>query len=184
MPPRTLRALGHLDREKVIPITLTKLMSRPHLATYNSQCLKRVNFSVYDGTLTATTSSMILLMSRDLLPHWNPRRKMWSAPSEDSMTRSDSSHLSSSPSRSSFRSYVSMGWDETLSDELLQEWKSSVADLQKGKPVAIPRCYLVGLEEDNITYGLCGFCDASSKGRPSPDADDPKTRAPISTPSV
>ena len=53
-------------------------------------------------------------------------------------------------------------FDETLPEELLLEWESFITDLQKGKPVSIPRCYL-GLEEDGISYGLCGFCDASAR---------------------
>ena len=54
-------------------------------------------------------------------------------------------------------------WDELLPDELMREWKTLVADLKRGRPLSIPRCYLTGVEENEISYGLCGFCDASSR---------------------
>ena len=56
-----------------------------------------------------------------------------------------------------------LGWDEALPEGLLMEWKTLVTDLQRGRPFSIPRCYLSEVEEDGVSYSLCGFCDASSR---------------------
>ena len=56
-----------------------------------------------------------------------------------------------------------LGWDEALPEGLLMEWKTLVIDLQRGRPFSIPRCYLSEVEEDGVSYSLCGFCDASSR---------------------
>ena len=58
---------------------------------------------------------------------------------------------------------LKVGWDETPPDELLQEWRSLVSDLKEGHPVSIPRSYHTSTEENQVTYSLCGFCDASTR---------------------
>ena len=40
-------------------------------------------------------------------------------------------------------------------------WCKLVAALQESQPLAIPRCYLEGVEGEVLSYRLCGFCDAS-----------------------
>ena len=38
-----------------------------------------------------------------------------------------------------------------------------IADLQRGQPVSIPRCYFDGVSSEVKTYELCGFCDTSTR---------------------
>ena len=54
-------------------------------------------------------------------------------------------------------------WDEPLPDDLLQEWKELVADMNKGGPILVPRSYLHCVDEEPSSLTLCGFCDASTQ---------------------
>ena len=54
-----------------------------------------------------------------------------------------------------------IGWDETIPESMSTRWYKLVAALQESQPLAIPRCYLEGVEGDVLSYRLCGFCDAS-----------------------
>ena len=54
-------------------------------------------------------------------------------------------------------------WDEPLPDDLLQEWKQLVADLNEGGPISVPRSYLHCVDEEPSSLTLCGFCDASTQ---------------------
>lgn len=54
-------------------------------------------------------------------------------------------------------------WDQILTGELVQEWKTLISDLQKNQPISIPRSYLANVNEEIASYELYGFCDASVK---------------------
>ena len=54
-------------------------------------------------------------------------------------------------------------WDEVLSDELVQEWKSLIMNLNVASPVCLPRGYMHDVEGPLISATLCGFCDASTR---------------------
>ena len=53
-----------------------------------------------------------------------------------------------------------VGWDDTLTEDLLEEWKGLLSALQGPESLAIPRCYFNGPTK---SVGLIGFCDASAK---------------------
>ena len=54
-------------------------------------------------------------------------------------------------------------WDEVLSDELVQEWKSLIMNLNVASPVCLPRGYMHDVEGPLISATLCCFCDASTR---------------------
>ena len=54
-------------------------------------------------------------------------------------------------------------WDQTLTGELVHEWKTLVHDLQENQPLSIPRDYLTNVNGDITSYNLHGFCDASTR---------------------
>lgn len=54
-----------------------------------------------------------------------------------------------------------LGWDDNLTEGLLGEWKTLIADLKEATPVSVPRSYCCRVEESPMMYTLCGFCDAS-----------------------
>ena len=54
-------------------------------------------------------------------------------------------------------------WDQTLTGELVQEWKTLISDLQENQPISIPRSYLANVNGEIASYKLYGFCDASFK---------------------
>ena len=54
-------------------------------------------------------------------------------------------------------------WDQTLTGELVHEWRILVSDLQENQPISIPRSYFTSVDGDTGSYHLCGFCDASTK---------------------
>ena len=59
---------------------------------------------------------------------------------------------------------LKMDWDESLSSGLLQRWHQLVSGLQEMQSFVIPRCYLNGTVDGEVTSSkLCGFCDASCK---------------------
>ena len=58
---------------------------------------------------------------------------------------------------------IKTDWDDPLTGELLTEWESLASDLQRSKPILLPRCY-TGVESAPIkSYSLQGFCDASQR---------------------
>ena len=54
-----------------------------------------------------------------------------------------------------------VGWDEPLSGQLLDRWKSLVSSF-KGIVITIPRNYCWGVDKMVSVCSLHGFCDASS----------------------
>lgn len=54
-----------------------------------------------------------------------------------------------------------VGWDELLEGELLTEWETLAANLQRSSPISIPRCCTGGVGMMVRSYALVGFCDAS-----------------------
>lgn len=56
-----------------------------------------------------------------------------------------------------------VGWDQVLTGELVQEWKTLITDLQENQPISIPRSYLANVDGEIASYELYGFCDASVK---------------------
>lgn len=59
---------------------------------------------------------------------------------------------------------MKMGWDQPLSDELLQKWRQLVTSLQEKQSFVTLQCYLDGTTDGEVTsFQLCGFCDASCK---------------------
>ena len=54
-----------------------------------------------------------------------------------------------------------IGWDETVPEPLLDQWKKLVASLTESKTMTISRCYLDGVNDVVSSYQLCGYCDAS-----------------------
>ena len=58
---------------------------------------------------------------------------------------------------------LKMDWDKSLSNGLLQRWHQLVLGLQEMQSFVIPRCYLNGTVDGEVTSKLCGFCDASCR---------------------
>ncbi len=54
-------------------------------------------------------------------------------------------------------------WDQTLTGELREEWKTFVSDLQENQTISLPRSYLAGVNGEIDSHQLCGFCDASTR---------------------
>ena len=54
-------------------------------------------------------------------------------------------------------------WDQTLTGELIHEWKTLVNDLQESQPLSIPWTYLSNINGDVTSYNLYGFCDVSTQ---------------------
>ena len=53
-------------------------------------------------------------------------------------------------------------WDQPPTGKFLHKWQLLVAELRDGKPIEIPRYYCHDIVGKLISYGLCGFCDAST----------------------
>ena len=56
-----------------------------------------------------------------------------------------------------------LDWDDVIPEELKEEWKSLVSDLNKAQPMSLPRSYLYDIADPVTSFMLCGFCDASTK---------------------
>ena len=56
-----------------------------------------------------------------------------------------------------------LDWDEPLTGELLTEWESLSLDLQRFRPIKIPRCYTEAESSPVNSYSLLGYCDASQR---------------------
>lgn len=56
-----------------------------------------------------------------------------------------------------------LGWDQTLTGRLLEKWRYLSSSLCEGQRFSMPRCYIDGIQDQNTTYTLCGFCDSSLK---------------------
>ena len=56
-----------------------------------------------------------------------------------------------------------LGWDQPLVGKLLEKWRSLSFSLHESQPFMIPRCYLIGVAEQDVSFSLCGFCDSSLK---------------------
>ena len=56
-----------------------------------------------------------------------------------------------------------IGWDQLLTGKLLEKWRNICTSLCEANASVVPRCCLVGVEEEAIAYRLCGFCDASPR---------------------
>ena len=54
-----------------------------------------------------------------------------------------------------------MGWDDVLTGRLLIQWNNLVSSLDNTPQMQIPRSYLDGIQENILSYTLCGYCDAS-----------------------
>ncbi len=54
-----------------------------------------------------------------------------------------------------------IGWDETIPESLMVQWRRLVSDLSESQTMTIPRCYLDGVDGEIFSYQLCGYCDAS-----------------------
>lgn len=54
-----------------------------------------------------------------------------------------------------------MDWDTPLTGELRKKWLKLIDDLEKAKPITLPRCYFGCAEEKIVSRQLHGFCDAS-----------------------
>ena len=54
-----------------------------------------------------------------------------------------------------------IGWDEVVPELLRMRWQALVTDLRKATVVTIPRSYLSGIDENTLSFSLCGYCDAS-----------------------
>ena len=52
-------------------------------------------------------------------------------------------------------------WDEVIPDDLVEEWKDLISDLNVASPVSLPRSYLCGISGPISSVTLHGFCDAS-----------------------
>ena len=52
-------------------------------------------------------------------------------------------------------------WDQPLPTDLLSKWQKLSAGLLEAQTISIPRCCTEQVEEEVISYTLCGFCDAS-----------------------
>ena len=55
-----------------------------------------------------------------------------------------------------------IGWDEPLQDKLLKTWNKLVKGLQLVDQIKVPRYYLAGSGDQECTFSLHGFCDASA----------------------
>ena len=58
---------------------------------------------------------------------------------------------------------AALGWDEPLTETLLQQWQTLSSKLQEGLHFSIPRCYFSDCLDEVTSCQLCGFCDASCK---------------------
>ncbi len=54
-------------------------------------------------------------------------------------------------------------WDRQLTGQPLDRWHHLSSKLHQAGPFLNPRCYMHGIQEQAISYRLCGFCDASLK---------------------
>jgi hypothetical protein len=52
-------------------------------------------------------------------------------------------------------------WDQLLTGDLLQRWKTLVSELQSSPAMSMPRCFLDGVAGKAKSFSLHGFCDAS-----------------------
>ncbi|CAB4019969.1 Hypothetical predicted protein [Paramuricea clavata] len=56
-----------------------------------------------------------------------------------------------------------ISWDEPLDVTSKSAWFKLVGELEKVEQMVFPRCFVVGVEEEVMSYSLHGFCDASVK---------------------
>ena len=56
-----------------------------------------------------------------------------------------------------------LDWDELLAGTHLLEWESLAAELQRFRPVCIPRCCIESESKSVEAYSLLGYCDASQR---------------------
>ena len=54
-----------------------------------------------------------------------------------------------------------IGWDDTIPEPLMAQWRKLVLNLSESRPMTLPRCYLDGVNNEILSYKLCGYCDAS-----------------------
>ena len=54
-------------------------------------------------------------------------------------------------------------WDKIIPNELVEEWKGLISDLNVAVPISLSRSYLCDITEPVISATLFGFCDASMK---------------------
>ena len=54
-------------------------------------------------------------------------------------------------------------WDQVISEDVAQEWKSTITDLAIPVSTSLPRCYLCETTDHLEALALCGFCDASTR---------------------
>ena len=52
-------------------------------------------------------------------------------------------------------------WDQLLTGDLLQRWKTLVTELRSSPAMSMPRCLLDGVPGEVNSFSLRGFCDAS-----------------------
>ena len=57
-----------------------------------------------------------------------------------------------------------VGWDQTLTGELVQEWKTLITELQENQLISIPQSYLTNVNGEVASYELCGFLQCLSQG--------------------
>ena len=55
------------------------------------------------------------------------------------------------------------GWDEVIPEELIEEWRGLISDLNEAQPMCLPRSYLNDITDPLTSITPCGFCDASIK---------------------
>ena len=54
-------------------------------------------------------------------------------------------------------------WDDVILEELIEEWKSLISDLNEAQPMCLPRSYLYDITNPLTSITLWEFCDASTK---------------------
>ena len=54
-----------------------------------------------------------------------------------------------------------VGWDDTLSDDLAEKWKTLIEGMRDSIVTRLPRHYLMGVQGNIKSFRLCGFGDAS-----------------------
>ena len=54
-------------------------------------------------------------------------------------------------------------WDDVIPEELIEEWRGLISDINEAQPMSLPRSYLYDITDPLTSITLCGFCDASTK---------------------
>ena len=54
-----------------------------------------------------------------------------------------------------------IGWDELIPEPLMMRWRILVSDSRNVESITVSRSYLSGIDQDVLSYKLCGYCDAS-----------------------